>query len=147
MALNYSLLCTFYLSVPKAFARGFGSSTQLKASKKWHSYPHNCLGTSRESPPDSQKEDGELGWQGSTVQDTPACSQLPACIDSQLIMGQVKGKAQSCSHITVLSAGKCLQEFRDTLSPPQLRAGTRAHLPPLPPCLQGAAGGQEPVPS
>lgn len=63
----------FYLSgrnnpVPKASADGFGSSTQLKASEqKWHSYPHNSLGNSRESPLDSQKEGGEAGWQPSSV--------------------------------------------------------------------------------
>lgn len=49
----------------------------------------------------------------STAQDTSTSSQLPACTDSQLIMRQVKGKAQLCPHITVLCARKCLQELKD----------------------------------
>lgn len=78
----------------------------------------------------------------STARDTSASSQLPTCIDSQLITRQVKGKAQSCSRITVLCAGKCLQELKDNLSPPQLRSwhlGTSASTPSLPPggCSRG----------
>lgn len=77
----------------------------------------------------------------SPAQDSSASSELPGCLDSQLIMRQGKGKAQSFPYHCP-GAGKCLQRLKDSLSPPQLGArhmGTSASTPSLSPghCRRG----------